>query len=520
MRFVDDETPDLTIDVRSARPSIVRPLTTPTFLEGARSPTGVGRSRGGSRGGASSAASPADFGGGGDTYHQAASSYRAPSTARSTSSTRGQNQLIAGYYSLEPEDDDERQLIEQLRDRVRGLQTELQESEIRRRDAAREADDTVRMVRYETAKGIEKYKGERDRLQERIEDLRRRFNEIDKDDYDVIKERLEKLEIVSRDGWEQVAVKNIKLQKLRKRVEGLQGQCVVERVAKESAQRLRDKALAKLQPLRDKNLQMEYRLSLQHNLYAGASNEARQTGNELIRLQKSYAELSERAKRAIKAGGEADDTSSKTLLEMELMTEDFANLRASAEVALGARDELERQLTDQSNENTALFTENGDLRLALEEETRSNEELEATLEVKEEELGQTRNQLSACHFALENECDARQMLEARASALENELAVLREMLHSPMLDGSNVHITLKQRFGSMKRLVHHAYDSPAAVSAATMVSPRPGTSGGLPHPGRSPIGSSTISALHVGGGASLRPGTSGGPGTPRGVGGR
>jgi mRNA-degrading endonuclease RelE of RelBE toxin-antitoxin system len=44
-----------------------------------------------------------------------------------------------------------------------------------------------------------------------LEDLRRKFKELDKDDYDIIKERLEKLEIVSRDGWEQLAVKNTKV---------------------------------------------------------------------------------------------------------------------------------------------------------------------------------------------------------------------------------------------------------------------------------------------------------------------
>ena len=140
--------------------------------------------------------------------------------------------------------------MEQLRDRVRVLNTELQESEQRRKQATVEAEDAVRMARHEAGKRVEKYQGERDKLQERLEDLRRKFKELDKDDYDLIKERLERLEVVSRDGWEQLAVKNTKLQKLRKRVEGLQGQVGVERAAKESAQRMRDMMAAKLKPLR------------------------------------------------------------------------------------------------------------------------------------------------------------------------------------------------------------------------------------------------------------------------------
>jgi len=85
----------------------------------------------------------------------------------------------------------------------------------------------------------------------------------------------------------------------------------------------------------------------------GASNEAHQTGNELIRLQASYDTLSERAKRVVKSGNEAEDTSCSAQLQMDLLTEDYGSLEAAARAAQDAREELERQLLGQSNENTA-----------------------------------------------------------------------------------------------------------------------------------------------------------------------
>lgn len=387
---------------------------------------------------------------------------------------------LAGFYSLEPEEGDERQLLEQLKDRVRDLNVQLEESDVRQQRAALEAEGSLRLVRLEAGVKVERYRGERDKLQERLEVLRRKFSELDKDDYDQIKERLEKLVVVSRDGWEQVAVKNVKLQKLRQQIEGLLSQVGVERAAKEAAEQIRDKALAKLKPFKEKNLGMEHRLSLQHNLYSGAANESRQIGNELIRLQRSYADLSERATRAIKAGRDAGNETSKTHVEFDRLAEDFETLQARSVLALGAREDLEKQVFEQSEENSQLFDDNRDLRLQLADATKRNEELEANLAANLATNLATRADFSACQKALENESDARLMLEARASSLEHELAVLREVLHAPMLSGSNVHTTLKQRFGSIKTRVHHAFDSPVAVSVS-----RPATSMGLPPPGRS-----------------------------------
>lgn len=537
MRFLaDEETPNLTLEVRAAysmrdstasrggvrTPSFISQkqqqqdgfglgnggtgtaTSSGTFTGGVRGrPASMGRSRGG-RG---SFASPAEL-----------ATYRAPSTARTTSSlsgaatpnptffSRAQGQLISEYYSLDPENDEERQLVEQLKHRVRELNVALEKSEGRRRQAWQEAEDSVRTVRHEAGIKVEKYRGERDKLQERLEELRKKFNALDKDDYDQIKKRLEKLEVVSKDGWEQVAVKNIKLQKLRQTIESLQSRVGAERSAKEAAQKFRDKALAKLKPFMEKNLQMEHRLSLQHNLYVSAAHEARRTKNELSRLQTSYAELSERAKRAIKAGAAAGDESSRTQVELDHLTEDFEQLQASSCLALGAREELERQVFEQCNENTKLFDENEDLKMQLEQATRQNETLEANLAAKQDELEQTRDEFSSCMFALENESEARQTLEARASSVEHELAILREVLHAPMLTGSNVHITLKQRFGSIKTMVHHAFDSPAAVSE---MNSRPSTSGALP-PSVKPGKSHSVTA------SPWTPDMSGEGGTPRG----
>lgn len=482
--------------------------------------TTTGRSRTGG-----SFASPAEFG-----------AYRAPSIAMTPSSlslaaaptptlsrSRAQSQLISGYYSLDPEEEDEKQLVEQLRDRVRELNAALEESEGRRQNAWIEAQDSVRLVRHEAGIKVEKYRGERDKLQERLEELRKKFDELDKDDYDQIKERLEKLEVVSRDGWEQVAVKNIKLQKLRQRIESLQSRVKAERTAKEAAQKIRDKALAKLKPFKEKNLQMEHRLTLQHNLYTSAAHETRQTKNELIRLQNSYAELQERAKRVIKAGNDAGDENSRTQVELDHLTQDYEKLQESARLALGAREDLERQVFEQSNENTQLFDENENLKAQLEEATRQNEALEANLAAKQVELDQTGNELSMCMMALENEREARQTLEARAASLHHELTVLREVLHAPMLSGSNVHITLKQRFGSIKTLVHANFDSPAAVTAqndSLARSSRPSTSGGaLPPPGKPTAGGrghNGVVMASPGKPSGTRPGTSGGGSTPRG----
>ena len=482
-------------------------------------PTTTGRSRSGG-----SFASPAEFG-----------AYRAPSIARTTSSlslaaaptptlsrSRAQSQLISGYYSLEPEEEGEKQFVEQLRDRVRELNAALEESEERRQNAWIEAQESVQMVRHEAGIKVEKYRGERDKLQERLEELRKKYDELDKDDYDQIKERLEKLEVVSRDGWEQVAVKNIKLQKLRQRIEKLQSRVNAERTAKEAAQMIRDKALAKLKPFKEKNLQMEHRLTLQHNLYTSATHEARQTKNELIRLQNSYAELQERAKRVIKAGNDAGEENSRTQVELDHLTQDYETLHESARLALGAREDLERQVFEQSNENTQLFDENENLKAQLEEAMRQNEALEANLAAKQVELDQTGHELSMCRLTLENESEARQTLEARASSLHHELAVLREVLHAPMLSASNVHITLKQRFGSIKSLVHANFDSPAAVTALndSLARSRPLTSGGaLPPPGKSTAGGKGQNGIIMaspGKPSGTRPGTSGGGRTPRG----
>jgi hypothetical protein len=524
MRFLaDEETPNLTLEARTARPSMRQS----TSRSGVRTPSlqqqqeeGIGLGDEGTTAGSGVFARGRSRGGGSFASPAELATYRAPSAARPTTTgslsvsgvgvaapaaairSRAQSQLIAGYYSLEPEGEDERQLVEQLKDRVRELNVELEESDVRRQQAWLQAEDSVRMVRHEAGIKVEKYRGERDKLQERLEELRRKFGELDKDDYDQIKDRLEKLEVVSRDGWEQAAVKNIKLQKLREKLESLQSRVGAERSAKEAAQQIRDKALARLKPFKEKNLQMEHRLSLQHNLYTSAAHEARQTGNELIRLQKSYAELSERAKRAVEAGNDAGDEFSKTQVELDHLTEDFESLQATSRLALGAREDLERQVFEQSNENTQLFDENEDLKFQLEEATRQNDALEANLAAKQDELEYTRDEFSGCMMALENESEARQTLEARAGSLEQELAVLREVLHAPMLSGSNVHITLKQRFGSIKTLVHHAFDSPAAVSE---MNARPATSSGaLPHPGKS----NSVTAP-------LRPGTFGG-GTSRG----
>lgn len=488
MRFLaDEDTPDLIVQARAARPGS-RPSTgsrsaleTPSFTsrkqqKQRREEVGLG-SGVGSTATADFAAEkrrPASMGnydaGGTSALPAGLATLGRPSTARTTSSlstplrSRAQSQLISGYYSLVPEDEDERQLVEQLKDRVRELNLALEESEARRRQAWLDAEENVRMVRDEAVVKVEKYRGERDKLQERLDELRKKFNELDKDDYDQIKERLEKLEVVSRDGWEQVALKNVKLQKLRQRIEALQTRVGVERSAKEAAQRIRDRALAKLKPFKEKNLQMEHRLSLQHNLYTSAAHKARQTCNELIRLQRSYVELSERAKRAIRVGNDASDESSRTQVELDRLTEDFEKLQAASHLAIGAREDLERQVLEQSNENTQLFDANGDLKMQLEVATKQNEALEANLAVKQFELEQTRNALSARTMALDNEIEARQLLEGRSASLEHELSVLREVLHAPMLSGSNVHMTLKQRFGSVKTLVHHAFDSPAALS--------------------------------------------------------
>ena len=207
----------------------------------------------------------------------------------------------------------------------------------------------------------------------------------------------------------------------------------------------------------------------------------------------------------------------RTQVELDHLTQDYEKLQESARLALGAREDLERQVFEQSNENTKLFDENENLKAQLEEATRQNEALEANLAAKQVELDQTRDELSMCMTALENESEARQTLEARASSLNHELTVLREVLHAPMLSGSNVHITLKQRFGSIKTLVHHNFDSPAAVTAFndSLAASRPSTSGGaLPPPGKSTAGGkfSIMTSPRKPGGA--RPGTSGGGITP------
>mmetsp|Transcript_14658 Transcript_14658/g.48118 ORF Transcript_14658/g.48118 Transcript_14658/m.48118 type:complete len:405 (+) Transcript_14658:1428-2642(+) len=337
-------------------------------------------------------------------------------------------------------------LLVEMRNRIRELSEAVARAEEREAGAKHDCERRLREARLDKESVQKKLRAEREEVVRLSEELKRKTIELEV----IVQRQMTPSSGVEADdsqlSWDLVAKKNIAMQKLREKESQLQRALAKEKKLRANLQKERDEMARKLEPLQQKNLEMEYRHSLQKELWVSAANEVESLQDTLDRERVTADRMSKQAQTSRREREAAVEDAAAKYLQMQDLSAANRDLVSELELAEGARHAADEALARAEETARAHVAERSRLTESLAGET-------AHRRAAEEERDETREALRHAHAELDETQAALEGAEAQNDALgeqctrlEAELGALREVLHAPALDHKRVHYTQKAKY--------------------------------------------------------------------------
>ena len=360
-------------------------------------------------------------------------------------------------------------LLVDLNNRVRQLVADLRAEEEKRLTMGKSSDARMNQVKKDMQTIQQKYDAERDAHAITQEELRKRDESIAilKDGIQEYKDREKQAEEINKRGWDTVCVKNFQLQHLRRRDKKLRSSNDTLKKSKAKAAKQRDSAMARLHPLQQKNIELEYRLGLQLESAGTKDEKIKELSEEVSKCRLLLHRFEQRNTQIGNQMTRSMELSSRQDLEMhELQTN---NHQLSIEL-----DATRRKLkgTVHALEQTEEALDN--LQAEWDRLHGDHEEAQEVLEQTENQLREFQADNSALtatvqtlNDSLHYESTEREALEGHCTSLRNELDDIKA--HSPLLDG--ITYTKKVKANLRAQKVKKELEYAAALEGEELVLP-------------------------------------------------
>ena len=319
------------------------------------------------------------------------------------------------------------QLLIELNDRVRILSDELREQEVRAAEAEkREAETRERTVREQAAAqrkmadrndAVEAARDEARRLQEAVEKAEAEAERANK--------RLAELDVTAAEGWQQVGAQNQAVQGLRAKSVFLRKMFMKEKRRREKEEREKEAVKLRFKPLKERNVELEYRLANQRDAMGEADAEVSRLTGALKAQADAADNLSRRLRAEISDRERAAEQAARKHLQVRELYEDNIELVSKLEGAERGREEARTALVAAAAELDAARARLESMERRAADDRRAQNTSARQLAECEAERDEQAQHAADLDAALAEEQAAHGETLARAHATAEDLAALR-----------------------------------------------------------------------------------------------
>ena len=341
-------------------------------------------------------------------------------------------------------------LLMELNGRVRQLVNTLRVEEDRRIQQARDHETRISGVKKDVAAAQRRYHVERDAHAVAQEELRRKEEQIvaQREEITDLRKKMAHFVEMNTTGWATVAAKNFQLQRLRKYDQRHAKALKQEGTARRVAEMQRDRAISKVKPLEQKNIELEHRLGLHLDSaaekgvqIAALTKEVNQSRTLLQGLDRQAQTSSHRLADAL------EESSHQALLLQDLKGEKGELEGQVLAYKEGLRDS-QQQLASAREGLEALQKQVAELGRLHAEKDASLQQAFAAMREQEAANKSLSNEVQLLSSSLDEQAFRRAKAEKRCGAALSELDDVKR--HSPLLDGIKYTQKVRAKLRSQK----------------------------------------------------------------------
>eukprot|EP00232_Nephroselmis_pyriformis_P029448 CAMPEP_0182862602 /NCGR_PEP_ID=MMETSP0034_2-20130328/6162_1 /TAXON_ID=156128 /ORGANISM="Nephroselmis pyriformis, Strain CCMP717" /LENGTH=448 /DNA_ID=CAMNT_0024994689 /DNA_START=65 /DNA_END=1408 /DNA_ORIENTATION=+ len=328
----------------------------------------------------------------------------------------------------------EKLLVDTCR-RVRELEAALENEEKRVKNKIEDLQAKVKRLGNENQALKNKYHTEKDAAAFHSEDAKRKDELLAQvvEENTRLRSKLVGLNQQNIEGWGQVGIKNLKLQELRRQAMKMTKDYEKEKVARIQVERERDAVALRIKPIKQKNLEIQYRLRLEVEKNGGVRDRMVEVAEELQEERRYMERLASEAQMATQDMASAMEEGSRMQLQVQQLFDHNQVLSTSLAREEDERAELEHTLEETQGALEEQHAANESLQEAFLAEQSARSGLQTALDAEVEENCRLQAVAGELQGALEDEVGMRSELETRAGEMGAELRDLRK--HTPLIKG-------------------------------------------------------------------------------------